>query len=138
MQWKDEYSVGIEEIDDQHKTLLELIAAFEHAVEQDAHWNTVQPLVARTREFVKFHFAVEESLMRIVGYPGYTEHRAEHEAVLEHLAALEHRVLRQETKGELKQMMRAWLFRHIINSDQPFARYALDGFPRLKGAGGSA
>ena len=135
MEWKSEYSLGIEEIDTQHKTLLELIAAFEHAVAEDAHWNTVQPLIARTREFVKFHFAVEESLMQIVGYPGYSAHRTEHQAVLEQLAALEHRVLRQETKGELKRMMRSWLFRHIIDSDQPFARYALDQFPRLKCAG---
>lgn len=107
MKWKDEYGVGIPEIDNQHETLIEFIAAFEQAVEGKAHWNTVQPLIARTREFAKFHFAVEESLMQIVSYPGFAAHRAEHQDVLEQLAVLEHRVLRQETKGKLQQMLRS-------------------------------
>lgn len=135
MQWKDEYAIGIEEIDSQHKTLLEFIADFEHAVAGHAHWNTVQPLIARTREFVKFHFAVEESLMHIVKYPGVDAHRAEHQHVLEQLAALEHLVLRQETKGELQQMMRTWLFQHIIESDRPFARYVIGKHPELASNG---
>jgi hemerythrin len=126
MQWKEEYAVGIGEIDDQHKTLIVFIADFERAVEGKAHWNTVQPLIARAREFVKFHFAVEESLMQIVKYPGFAAHRDEHQYVLEQLAALEHRVLRQEDKGELLKMLHAWLFQHIIDCDKPFARYAID------------
>lgn len=135
MEWKDEYAIGIEEIDSQHKTLLEFITDFEQAVAGHAHWNTVQPLIARTREFVKFHFAVEESLMHIVKYPGVAAHRAEHQHVLAQLAALEHRVLRQETKGELQQMMRTWLFQHIIESDRPFAQYVIGKHPDLASRG---
>ena len=131
MKWNDEYAVGIEEIDDQHKTLIEFITDYEQAVEGKAHWNTVQPLVARTREFVKFHFAVEESLMQIVRYPGFAAHRAEHRQVQDQLAALEHRVLRQEAKEDLLQLMHSWLFQHIIESDQPFATYAIDKHPDL-------
>jgi hemerythrin len=125
MMWKDEYAVGIQEIDDQHKTLLEFLAEFEKAVEGRAHWNTVQPLIARAREFVKFHFAVEESLMQIVGYPRFVAHRAEHQYVLEQFEILERRILPEEVKGELLPLVHAWLFRHIIDSDTPFARYAI-------------
>jgi hemerythrin len=135
MEWKHEYALGIEEIDRQHKTLLQFIGEFEQAFAGNGHWNTLQPLLARTREFVKFHFAVEESLMQIVGYPGFAAHKAEHHQVLEQLAALEHQVLRQETKLELQQAMRTWLFQHIIASDQPFARYAVAKFPDLARGG---
>lgn len=126
MKWKDEYSVGIEEIDEQHKTLTDLLAQFEQAVAGKAHWNTVQPLIARIREFVKFHFAVEESLMQIISYPSFAAHRAEHQLLLEQITALEHRVLRQEDKEDLLSMMHSWLFEHIISNDQPFGRHALD------------
>ena len=125
MMWKDEYALGIQEIDDQHETLLKFITEFEKAVEGRAHWNTVQPLIARARESVKFHFAVEESLMRIVDYPRFAAHRAEHQDVLEQFAILEQRVLRQEMNAELLPLVHAWLFRHTIDSDQPFARYAI-------------
>jgi len=126
MMWKDEYAVGIQEIDNQHKTLLAFITEFEKAVEGRAHWNSVQPLIARAREFVRFHFAVEESLMQIVDYPRFVAHRAEHQYVLEQFAILEQQVLRQETKGELLPLVHSWLFRHIIDSDKPFARYAIE------------
>lgn len=128
MQWKEEYAIGIAEIDEQHKTLLGFITEFEKAVEAQMHWNTVHPLIARTREFLRFHFAVEESLMQIVRYSEFDAHRAEHQDVLRQLAALEQRVLRQDTKAELVPMMSSWLLNHITESDQPFGRYAQDFF----------
>ena len=90
------------------------------------HWNTVQPLVVRAREFVKFHFAVEESLMQIVGYPRLVPHRAEHRYVLTQFEALEQRVLRQEFKGELLPLISSWLLYHMTESDKPFGQYALN------------
>ena len=125
MIWKDEYALGIEEIDNQHETLLEFITEFEKAVEGRAHWNTVQPLMTRARECVKFHFAVEESLMQIVGYPRFVAHRADHQHVLEQFAILEQRILREEMKGELLPLVHSWLYHHNIESDKPFARYAI-------------
>ena len=134
MQWKEEYAIGIAEIDSQHKTLLEFITEFEQAVAGRGHWNTVQPLIARTREFVRFHFAVEESLMQIVNYSQLVPHRSEHQQVLQQLAALEQRVLRQETKAELVPLMSAWLLNHITESDKPFGSYAQDFFRAAKPA----
>lgn len=125
MIWKDEYALGIQEIDTQHESLIEFITEFEKAVEGRAHWNSVQPLIARARESVKFHFAVEESLMQMVDYPEFAAHRAEHRHIVEQFAVLEQRVLRQEMNGELLPSVHAWLFRHTIDSDQPFARYAI-------------
>lgn len=124
MIWKEEYASGIEEIDNQHKTLLEFVTEFEKAVEGRAHWNTVQPLITRAREFTKFHFAVEESLMQIIDYPQFVAHRAEHQYVLKQLAILEQRILQQEMKEELLPLVHAWLVRHSIDSDTPFAGYA--------------
>lgn len=126
MEWKDEYAIGISELDNQHKTLIEFLTDFELAFEGKAHWNTVHPLVVRARAFVRFHFAVEESLMQIVNYPGLIAHRAEHQYVLQRFADMEERVLRKEMKDELLPKMTAWLFHHIIDSDRPFAQYAIE------------
>jgi hemerythrin len=125
MIWRDEYALGIPEIDDQHESLLEYITEFEKAVEGKAHWNTVQPLIARARECARFHFAVEESLMQIVGYPRFVAHRAEHQHVLEQFAILEQRILREEMKAELLPLVHPWLYHHNIESDKPFVRYAI-------------
>ncbi len=128
MEWKAEYATGIPEIDLQHKTLLQFITDFERAVKGEMHWNTVQPLIVRAREFVIFHFAVEESLMQICNYPQLAAHRAEHQSALKQLAALEQRVLRQDKINELLPELNSWLLNHIIDSDKPFARYALKSY----------
>lgn len=125
MQWKDEYAIGIPELDNQHKTLIEYLTDFELAFAGRAHWNSVHPLIVRARGFARFHFAVEESLMQIVDYPGFFAHRAEHQYVLQQFEALEHRVLRKEMKDDVLPQITAWLFQHIIDSDKPFAHYAL-------------
>ena len=126
MQWKDEYAIGIPELDNQHKTLIEFLTEFELAFAGRAHWNTVHPLIVRARGFIRFHFAVEESLMQIVNYPGFIAHRAEHQYVLQRFADLEQRILRKNMKDELLPRITAWLFDHIIDSDRPFAQYAFD------------
>ena len=125
MQWKDEYAVGIPELDNQHKTLIEYLTDFELAFEGQSHWNTVHPLIVRARGFVRFHFAVEESLMQIVNFPGFFAHRAEHQYVLQQFEAFEQRVLRKEMREEVLPQITSWLFHHIIDSDKPFAQYAL-------------
>jgi hemerythrin len=136
MMWKDEYALGIQEIDNQHKSLLEFITEFEKAVEGRAHWNTVLPLIARVSEFVKFHFAVEESLMQMVAYPRFVAHRAEHLFITAQFAFLEQRVRRQEMNAELLPLVHACLFRHSIDSDQPFAAYAIGQRGALGGIDG--
>ena len=134
MRWNTEYAIGIQEIDNQHETLIEFITEFEDAVAGKVHWNTVQPLIVRAREFVRFHFAVEESLMQIVNYPKLIPHRSEHQYVLKQFGALEQRVLRQEMKAELMPMISAWLFHHMIESDKPFGQYVLNAGRELKPA----
>lgn len=134
MQWKTEYAIGIQEIDNQHRTLLGFVTEFEDAVAGRAHWNTVQPLIVRAREFVRFHFAVEESLMQIVDYPQFVGHRAEHLYLLKQFSLLEQRVLRQELKAELLPMLSAWVLHHIVDADRPFGEYALAYRLRAKAA----
>ena len=131
MKWKAEYALGIDEIDRQHREILEFITLFEKMSAEKAHWNEVHPLIVRTREFVKFHFSVEEALMRILRYPDAAAHRAEHQYVLEHIADLEIRVLRTNMTDEVVPLMRHWLFDHIVGSDKQFARYTLDAFDAL-------
>jgi hemerythrin len=126
MQWKAEYAIGIQEIDSQHKTLIEFITEFEDAVAGKVHWNAVHPLIVRAREFVKFHFAVEESLMQIVNYPQLIPHRAEHRYVLKQFEFLEQRVLRQQFNAELLPLISSWLLHHMTESDKPFGQYALN------------
>ena len=125
MDWKVDYEIGIQTIDDQHRMLLRFITQFEVLARDGAHWNDVYPVLAHTREYMRFHFSVEESLMQILRYPDAARHRAEHEGILRQITAIERGVLCRNLKSDLLPVMRHWLFNHMLVSDIPFARHAL-------------
>jgi hemerythrin-like metal-binding protein len=126
MEWKTEYATGIQNIDDQHQRILELITAFEGLPGDSADRSDMHKLILRTRAFMEFHFSVEESLMQLLPYADSAVHRAEHRYVLANLAEIEGRVRRELKKEELVPLMRHLLFDHLVGSDRYFARHALD------------
>lgn len=134
MEWKSEYETGIGEIDAQHKTIIQLVTEFEAAVNSDMHWNGLYPLVTRAKEYAKFHFSVEESLMQIFMYPRLSAHRSEHNFVLKNLTDLEGRVLKKEIKDDLIQGFRTWLLGHFLESDRHFVAFMRKATPVIKGA----
>lgn len=141
MIWKTEYATGIHNIDQQHREIVEIITQFENLSEDKANWHEAHPLILRTKVFMQFHFAVEESLMRLLPYPDRDSHRAEHQRELQHIADIERRMLRGDSDQSLALLMRNCLFGHIVTGDKQLAQYALGLFgPRSagKGRGGAA
>lgn len=133
MQWKSEYETGIAEIDGQHQTVMRLVAEFETAINVKAHWNSLHPLLTRAKEYAKFHFSVEESLMGIFKYPRLSAHRSEHHFVLNRIANLEARVLRQDRMEDLVPQFRIWLLGHFLDSDQHFVSFIRTATPMAGG-----
>jgi hemerythrin len=127
MEWSPEYSVGIEEIDRQHKELLRLFAVIKNAIAADQGWSTVHYGLVEVKRFAHFHFQFEEALMRLYGFDGYEEHTAAHEKMLHTLESTAHESLQESTKEEILKFLRDWLVDHIHGADRSYARHILDG-----------
>lgn len=123
MEWKDEFSVGIPEIDAQHQTLAGCIALLEDAVTSQQRWLAVHSALVRLSDFVRIHFAVEESLMHIHGYPELSRHIDEHRQFAAKLTALQAGSLRVDVSGEMVAFIQKWLREHIMTSDKHYAAY---------------
>ena len=128
MKWTKEFSVGIHEIDEQHKILSDCIESLEHAVVGRERWSAVHSAFIRLAEFARIHFAVEESLMRIHDYPGLEEHIHEHWQFSDGLKTLKEKSLTADVSQEMIAFIRAWLDQHVITSDK---RYALHFLKRM-------
>jgi hemerythrin len=131
MKWKPEYETGIGEIDSQHQIIMQLVTEFEVAVDANAHWSDLHPLITRAREYAKFHFAVEESLMQIFNYPRFSAHRAEHSYVLKRVAELEGLVLKNDMMDDLVPRFRTWLLGHFLDSDRQFVEFMRTAAPMM-------
>lgn len=127
MEWSPEYSVGIEEIDRQHKELLRLFAVIKNAIASDQGWSTIHYSLVEVKRFAHFHFQFEEALMRLYGFDGYEEHMAAHEKMLHTLESTAHESLQESTKEEILKFLRDWLIDHIHGADRSYARHILEG-----------
>ncbi|MEN8166535.1 MAG: bacteriohemerythrin [Pseudomonadota bacterium] len=128
VEWSnDALSVGIEEIDEQHKVLVELVNRMHDAIHQRHGSDVVKGILAELTDYTRIHFAVEESLMRILNYPGYEEHKAIHEELLTHVIELREKVESGKTAigFELMHFLKNWLTKHIMEEDMQYSGFFL-------------
>jgi len=124
MSWKDIFSVGVKDIDDQHKKLIELINTLNEAVlagqDRAALGDTLRDLISYTET----HFVFEEQLMEKYDYPLATQHRREHRDLVRTVVDFRTRYEQGEfpLTDEVMVFLRDWLSRHIMNSDKTFGR----------------
>lgn len=124
--WDDSLSVGIEEIDEQHKVLVNLLNDLHDAIRSHHGREVVEATLTQLADYTRIHFTVEESLMRIMGYPDYDGHKAQHEALIEQLQGFQQRVAEgQAVTFELLHFLRNWLTHHIQEGDARYTDFFL-------------
>lgn len=120
MGWTDKLLTGIHEIDQQHQVLFDVVARLEQAVTSEEKWSAVHFAVVELTSFVNVHFAVEEALMRLHGYPDLDAHIAAHRVFSADLAEIEKHSIRQDVSAEMTNMLRSWLVGHIGVVDKAY------------------
>ena len=127
IEWSSELSVGIEEIDAQHQVLVDLLNQIHEAIQQRHAAEVTQSIIEKLGEYTRIHFAVEESLMRIMHYPDYESHKNAHDKLIEQLLDLQGRLnTGKAVSFELAHFLKVWLTKHIMESDQRYAPYFLE------------
>ena len=124
MEWKEEYSVGIHEIDEQHKTLVECISSIEQAAVQYDRQAADTALV-RLADWAQAHFTLEESLMRIHDYPRLEEHADEHKQFSVHLRTLQEPFLTTDVFHDRIEFLQEWWDTHVQEHDKSYALHFL-------------
>ncbi len=121
--WSADYELGIDEIDSQHRALGVAIDRFETAVADHDRWIVVHNALVELSNWAKFHFAVEESLMRIFNYPDLDAHAASHREFMERIRSFEEGTLRDGVADEVAGFLKDWLQGHICTADRRYAEF---------------
>ena len=85
LQWKDEFKVGIEEVDHEHRELIGLINELHEAIQRSVDADQILESLGEIYAQISAHFALEEKMMRKMRYPAYAEHKEDHETLLDDL-----------------------------------------------------
>jgi len=128
VEWKQEYSVGIDSIDRQHKKLIGLINNLQAAVNYSTGAEFEREALDELVDYTRTHFSYEEGLMEQNGYPEFAAHRAEHELMISRVE----QVLAEYQKNPDTAMqnaidfLRDWLINHINGTDKQYSSYLID------------
>ncbi len=126
IEWSSDFSVGIQEIDEQHKVLVNILNDLTEAIEERRGTKVRNQIIDRLFEYTRVHFTVEESLMRILDYPKYEQHKHEHEALVSQLTEFIKKINSETISTyELLFFLRSWLINHIIGSDKAYKEHFL-------------
>lgn len=127
IQWREALSVGIEEIDRQHRELLERFDRLLRACETGRGIDELRLLIGFLDEYVNRHFGDEEQIQRQHLYPGYAAHKLEHESFIARLHALKDEVNREGAAlhhvVETNSLLLKWLIHHISTVDVKLGRF---------------
>lgn len=130
LRWTSALSIGVEELDAQHRELFARVEELEDAMLRRDRATAVHVL-RFLGEYVQVHFTAEEGLMCAVEYPRRAEHQAEHAGFAATIAALQ-RVLEQDGATaalvfRTEREVSTWLRDHVYSSDA-----ALGAFVRAR------
>lgn len=125
--WRQEYSIGVPEIDEQHRALFDRIAKASSAVKR-ADLGTIDDLMDFVASYVDEHFACEEQLMQSVGYPFALDHIREHRRFRGQFARLREEIAASLEKRlylqfRVQLFLVDWAINHVVRRDGHIGRW---------------
>jgi hemerythrin len=122
--WKDEYSIGIEEIDKQHMDFVKLMNRFVVLFESRAHLRLQDRILLELHKYSEYHFVSEENLMIIYKYPEMANHEQEHKVLLKTFQNKVSGLREGRVNGtDLIKYLASWFLQHTQEEDRRFAQY---------------
>lgn len=85
LEWRDEFSLGIDEVDYEHQQLIQLINEAYESLGAGGAREGLELALGEIYAVVSAHFALEEKQMRARAYPAFVEHKHDHELLLDEL-----------------------------------------------------
>lgn len=122
IKWRESYSVGSDEIDNEHKKLVELVNELFFMVRDHKHINESVVCLDKLTRYTQEHFEHEEQIMEEVDFPSIHEHKAIHASLLSKVNIFKRRIDDQEemVTEELYLFLREWLLTHILEEDMKY------------------
>jgi hemerythrin len=125
-EWSDEFSVGVEEIDREHKRLLGVLNDLHNAVQAGEAREVLGRVMDELLLYVAYHFAHEEELFLRTDYPGFERHRLQHRALTITVKEIYEDFQLSDAEALPSQVLlflKHWLYDHIMGPDRDFGRY---------------
>ncbi len=134
MRWSQAMSVGVPELDADHRGLIDIINDLAALSDGEARPQIVRASLTRLQRYALVHFGREEKVMTACGFPHLDVHQEEHRAFVLTMQGFNQSLhsdpgaLAGRLAEEILDYLKNWLTHHILLEDmayKPFARERL-------------
>lgn len=126
--WNDKLIIGVNEMDNEHKVLVEKINSLVEELEAQYTRKDTPKLMSSFSDLANYtikHFKDEEAFMQSIAYPQLASHKKIHEKLLNQVGAYGEKIQKGNLNDkELISFLRNWLISHIMGVDTQYAKCA--------------
>ncbi len=125
IEWTNEYSVNVKQMDDEHKKLFALLDEYYEAMSQKRTKEAMAKIMKGLLDYATYHFGDEEKLMLQHGFAGYPEQREQHAYFLSTVQDYQKRLAEGKLllSVEITSFLRDWLVKHIQAKDKQYGPF---------------
>lgn len=124
VKWKDEYYIGIEAIDEQHKELFEIANRIYALLKNELildKYNKIVEIIDELKNYTIYHFKAEEEYMQSIKYRKFLSQKVAHNDFLEKMNSIDVDKIdngHNQYLMEILDFVCEWLVEHIIKEDK--------------------
>jgi len=124
IEWKNDYSIGVADIDEQHKKLFEIANRAYSLLKNELitdKYDQIAVIFAELLDYTGYHFGFEENYMKSIGYKKLLSHKVIHDDFVERVKNID---LKQVDEDQDKYLMDLldfvanWISDHILVQDK--------------------
>ena len=124
--WSDDFAIGIDIIDEQHKRLFDYFDEIERCIKNNDNSN-IQEICSGLIDYAISHNTFEETLMKQAGYPMLEAHHEVHELFKKraygYLEKINSGCEPMKIARDIRTDIGLWLINHIKREDRHYAPY---------------
>ena len=118
--WVPELDTGIDEIDRQHRRIVDYINKL-YELRESPDREALGDVIGEMVDYTLSHFVFEETLIENAGYMFAGPHKKVHELFTRRVSEMQTRFdAGEDVAAELHGMLSRWLFNHIRNEDHGY------------------
>ena len=125
IEWNESICLNIEEIDKQHKVLVDIINELARAVREDRVESSINEILQELIRYTNTHFNFEEIFFEDSDYSHRRSHLAEHKQFINRISI--YNTMKKNNNANVSEdlltFLKNWLVNHILITDQKYVPY---------------
>jgi hemerythrin len=125
LDWNEEFSVGVPEMDEQHKKWIAIINELHDAMKTGKANTVMSDILTKMIDYIVFHFTAEENLLKTKNYSDFYGHKKTHDQYAVKAKEMVKEFMSGKVLMSLQVMdsLRDWLTSHIMIQDKKYGSY---------------